>query len=139
MSNPIDTFLNKDNKPFPYTRFFIRLLDISMLGIYFMFFSIIYAVIVENTLTKLFSNYPNTIPNLIFEICIYASATMIMAYLIRKLISFIPFPLDGFYGYKHSRVSELKGGVIFAFSVFLLLTNFKNKLNILISDKLNLI
>ena len=104
-----------------------------------MFFSIIYAVIVENTLTKLFSNYPNTIHYLIFEICIYASATMIMAYLIRKLISFIPFPLDGFYGYKHSRVSELKGGVIFAFSVFLLLTNFKNKLNILISDKLNLI
>ena len=139
MSKKIDIFFNRDNKPFPYTRFFIRLLDISILGIYFMLFSIIYAVIIENTFIKLFHYYPDTIPYLFFQICLYASATMIMAYLIRKLISFIPFPLDGFYGYKHSRVSELKGGVIFAFSVFLLLTNFKNKLNILISDKLNLI
>ena len=104
-----------------------------------MFFSIVYAVIVENAFIKIFSNYPDTIPYLIFEICMYSSATMIMAYLIRKFISIIPFPLDGYFGYKHSRVSELKGGVIFAFSVFLLLTNFKKKVHILISDKLNLI
>jgi len=139
MSDSLDTFFNKDNKPFPFIRFFIRILDISLLGIYFMFFSIIYAVVFENVIIKLFSNLPNTITYLIFEISTYAAATMIMAYLIRKLVSIIPFPLDGVYGYKHSRVSELKGGVIFAFSVFLFLTNLKNKLDMLISDKLNLI
>ena len=45
--NPQKKVFFDDGKPYPYHRFFIRLLDVGLLGIYFLFFSIIFAIGIE--------------------------------------------------------------------------------------------
>jgi hypothetical protein len=54
----------------------------------------------------------------------------VLIYIIRNIVQFIPFPLEGFYGYQHSRVKELSsGGIAISFGVFYAQENIKQKLN----------
>ena len=57
---------------------------------------------------------------------------MIFSYILRHTIYAVPCAFDGVYGYDHKKVSEAKGGVIVAFSIFLLSTNFKEKIKNLV-------
>ena len=127
-----------DGKPYPYHRFFIRLLDVGLLGIYFLFFSIIFAIGIEYVLIDIFGRTPKNTFLLVVEICLYASLIMIISYIIRNIIELIPFPFDKMYNYSHNRIGELKGGVIFAFAIIVFMKNFKNKLDILIHDHLKI-
>jgi len=45
---------------------------------------------------------------LILETCFFASILWIMIFLCGKVIKQIPFPLNGWYGYKHSVQEEVK-------------------------------
>ena len=59
---------------------------------------------------------------------LHAALIMLFAYILRNLIYRIPIPFDGLWGYKHSKVSETKGGIIISFSIFVLLTDFRKKI-----------
>ena len=71
--------------------------------------------------------------SMIFEISLNVSLIMISAYFLRKIVQHIPFPLNGYYGYDHNRVSELKGGVLISFAIISYQLNLKNKVDLLIS------
>ena len=58
---------------------------------------------------------------------------MIVVYILRNIVERIPFPLDGLFGYDHSRVIEIKGGILIAFAVITFQHNFKNKVTFLIN------
>lgn len=127
-----------DGNPYPYHRFFIRLLDVGLLGIYFLFFSIVFAISIEYVLIEMFGRKPRSTFLLILEIFLYAALIMIISYVIRNIVEIIPFPFDSMYGYSHQRISELKGGVIFAFAIIIFMKNFKKKLDILIHERLKI-
>lgn len=128
-----------DGKPYPFQRFFIRLIDIGLLGIYFVILSIAFSIGIEYVFIEIFDKKPINTFLLILEILLYAVAIMIISYIIRNIVELIPFPLDKLYGYNHKRISELKGGVIFAFAIIIFMKNFKRKLDILIHDHLQIL
>lgn len=51
-----------------------------------------------------------------------------VAYIIRNLIEFIPSPFDGYYGFNHLLVKELKNAAVFTFVFFYFQSHFKTKL-----------
>ena len=51
---------------------------------------------------------PKSTLRLILETCFYACILWIMIFLCGKVIKKIPFPLNGWYGYKHSIQEEVK-------------------------------
>ena len=65
---------------------------------------------------------------IILELFANTILIMISAYILRNIVALVPFPLDGVYGYNHSIVKEVSGGVIISFAVIVLQSSFKRKL-----------
>jgi len=108
----------------------IKMLDIGILTI--LYFTLGY--IVSWLTNKIYYNFdPNTAPMkflLFLEVCGQVFVIGILVYILRNLINLIPFPLEGIYGYQHSKVRELySGGIAIAFGVFYAQENIKEKLN----------
>jgi hypothetical protein len=108
----------------------IKMLDIGILTI--LYFTLGY--IVSWLTNKIYYNFdPNTAPMkflLFLEVCGQLFVIGILVYILRNLINLIPFPLEGIYGYQHSKVRELySGGIAIAFGVFYAQENIKEKLN----------
>jgi hypothetical protein len=53
----------------------------------------------------------------------------VLIYIVRNLISSIPFPLDNYHGFSHMRVKELSSAMVFSFTFLLFSKNFKSKLD----------
>ena len=83
-----------DGKPYPFQRFFIRLIDIGLLGIYFVILSIAFSIGIEYVFIEIFGKKPINTFLLILEILLYAVAIMIISYIIRNIVELIPFPLE---------------------------------------------
>jgi hypothetical protein len=108
----------------------IKMLDIGILTVLYFTFGYIFSWLIN----KIYYNFdPNTAPIkfLVFlEVCAQIFVIGILVYIIRNLIGLIPFPLEGIYGYQHSRVRELtSGGIAITFGLFYAQENIKEKLN----------
>ena len=114
----------------------IKMLDIGLLTI--LYFSLGY--IFSWLINKIYHHFdPDDAPKkfLVFlEVCGQLFGIGIIVYILRNLIGLFPFPLDGVYGYQHSRVRELtNGGVALAFGVFYAQENINKKLNYIVNMK----
>ena len=108
----------------------IKMLDIGLLTVLYFSLGYIFSWLID----KIYHHFePNDAPIkfLVFlEVCGQLFVIGILVYILRNLIGLIPFPLDGVYGYQHTRVRELtSGGVALAFGVFYAQENIKAKLN----------
>jgi len=108
----------------------IKMLDIGLLTIVYFTLGYIFSWLID----KIYSKFdPNTAPMkfLVFlEVCGQLFVIGVLVYILRNFIEKIPFPLEGIYGYQHSRVRELySGGVALTFGVFYAQENIKAKLN----------
>ena len=108
----------------------IKMLDIGILTILYFTLGYIFSWLTN----KIYYNFdPNTAPMkflLFLEVCGQVFVIGILVYILRNLINLIPFPLEGIYGYQHSKVRELySGGIAIAFGVFYAQENIKEKLN----------
>ena len=117
----------------------IKLLDISLLGIYYFIGGVILSIMID----KLFSKYDEeiyekkTTMEIFIECCLYISLIMVCVYILRNIIELIPFPLHGYYDYDHYKVREIRGGVLISFAIVTFQPNLKAKVVKLI-DKLKL-
>jgi len=108
----------------------IKMLDIGILTILYFTLGYIFSWLIN----KIYYNFdPNKEPIkiLVFlEICCQIFFIGIITYILRNIIELIPFPLEGIYGYQHSKVRELySGGIALIFGIFYAQDNIKNKLN----------
>ena len=53
-------------------------------------------------------------PRLILEITFHVWMIGLATYLVRNLFPLIPWPLDGVYGYQHTKVAEVTSATLFA-------------------------
>jgi hypothetical protein len=65
---------------------------------------------------------------LFLEVLLQLGIIGILFYLIRNISEYIPFPLDGVYGFKHKLVKELNSSASLSFGIFYAQINMKNKL-----------
>lgn len=50
----------------------------------------------------------------LFEVILYLWFIGVVIYVVRNVVSLIPFPLEGIYGFKHTRVKELINATMFS-------------------------
>ena len=64
---------------------------------------------------------------LIGSIILHIFALGIVAYALRNIVEYIPYPLDGVVGFRHNRLKELEGGVVLGVILILFQNNLIEK------------
>ena len=110
----------------------IKLTDIGLLGVYYLFGALIFISIFNSLSKKIFDKKDKPVesistPKLLFQVCLQAALICIMGFFLRHFIRQIPYPFDGFYGYDHSRTKEVNGGVVIAFGMITAFSDFKDR------------
>jgi len=113
---------------------FIKIIDIAYISIIYFVAAYYLAGIVDTIFVKLFGkDYKKKSKNALLLESIAQIVTIgIIAYIVRNIISLIPFPLEGSYGYKHLLLKELTESSGF-FAVFFIYFqyDFQEKLTFL--------
>ncbi len=65
---------------------------------------------------------------LLSECILHVYMIAVLTYLIRNIVPLIPFPLDGIYGYSHSKVKELTSAAVFVFVFYYYQSNLRKRL-----------
>jgi hypothetical protein len=121
----------------------LKLLDLFLLTVYY-FTTGLYISAVIDWIAGPFDEQEESKKStvrLFLESILYTFALIVIFYIVRNLISRIPFPFEGLYGFKHELVKERQGDVIFVFILFLYQEYYVNKLKYLydrITKSLNL-
>ena len=108
----------------------IKFVDIFLLSTYYLIFGISIASFIDVTLGKFISQDEDkkSTVRIFAEAAVYTFALLIIFYIIRNIVERIPFPLDGLYGFQHSRVKERTGDVAFVFILFYFQSYYIKKL-----------
>ena len=109
---------------------FAKVLDIGFVTVYYFFFGILIAVGLDRILGKFKEEDYKDISTtrLAIEICIHLFLLGILAYALRNIIGFIPFPLEGLGGFHHKQLKEIDGGIIISFVLILFQSNLNDKI-----------
>ena len=62
------------------------------------------------------------------EVLLHFACIGILMYIVRNIVEWIPFPLNGVYGYDHMRLNELRNAGLFGVIFFLFQNNLREKL-----------
>ena len=115
----------------------IKMIDISLLGVYYLICGIISAIIINKIFQEIEQsrgdNKEESNSYKAFRIILRTALIMISAYLMRNIVREIPFLLDGYFGYEHLRLKEMNGGVIIAFSIIALQPEYRKDIQSLAS------
>jgi len=108
----------------------IKILDIGYITVIYIIFSIIIATIVDTWMGQFDPKaeekkefWQQTI-----EIILFMWSYGVLIYIVRNIVERIPFPLDGYEGFDHKRVKELKSAMVFTFTFILFCDYIKKKM-----------
>jgi hypothetical protein len=111
----------------------IKILDIGYIAaIYFLF-----ALVICMQIDKYMGTFDQkeedkkSLARVIANTVLYMWLIGVVIYIVRNLAELIPFPLDGVYGFKHSKVKELGNATVFVFIFMQYQLFFKNRLTYL--------
>ncbi len=117
----------------PFTPLFlaVKLLDIGLVTTYFFVFGIVIAKLFDLFYGKFNKeDYDKKSQILVFlEIVLHLFLIGVVAYALRNLVGFIPFPLEGVAGFRHERLKELEGGHVLALVMVLFQKNLLKKIS----------
>lgn len=111
----------------------LKMFDILLLTVYYFILAFYMATGMDYLLGKYDSADDDKKPTwrLMGEAIAYTFLLMVAFYVARNLIERIPFPFDGLWGFKHSRVKERGGDVVFIFLLFFYQEYYNKKLTYL--------
>ena len=125
-------------KDVPYTPLFalVKFADIGLVTIYFFFLGIAFAKVFDYVYGKFVEeDYKKTSRlRLFLEIIVHIFLIGIVAYFLRNIVEFIPFPLEGVGGFQHHRLKEIEGGHIMAIVMVLFQKSLHDKINYFMSE-----
>ena len=117
----------------PFTMSFlgVKLLDIGLVTMYYFVLAIAVARIIDTVAGKFIESDYKDVPQwaLFLEILLQLFIIGVIAYILRNIVSLIPFPLDGVAGYNHLRLKELEGGEIMPVLLILFQQNLFDKIS----------
>lgn len=111
----------------------LKMFDILLLTIYYFLLAFYMSAALDYVLGKYDSkdDKNKSTWRLLVECILFTFAIMIAFYIARNLVERIPFPLEGLWGFKHERVKERGGDVVFIFLIFFYQDFFTKKLQYL--------
>jgi hypothetical protein len=117
----------------PNAIFALKMFDILLLTAYYFIIAFFSATTIDKFLGKHEdSNDENkSTARLFIEAILHTFLLLVVYYIARNIVEFIPFPLDGLYGFQHSRVKERGGDVVFVFIIFFYQDYYVKKLQLL--------
>ena len=105
--------------------YFVKIIDIAYVSIIYFIMAYFCAGIMDSYFVRVFGNeYKEKHKyRLIGECILQVVIIAIISYLVRNLVSMVPFPLDGMFGFKHKWLKELSESGGF-FSVFFIIFQY---------------
>ena len=109
----------------------IKIVDIGYITILYIITSLICAIITDKVLGEFDEKVEAKKPvwKLTLEFILMVWLYGVLIYIVRNLISLIPFPLDNYHGFSHMKVKELSSAMVFSFTFLLFSKHFKSKLD----------
>jgi hypothetical protein len=111
----------------------IKIIDIAYVASIYLTLGAILSIFIDRKMGKFNPEEADkkSIPQLYGEVILHFSLIGILIYFVRNIVEWIPFPLNGLYGYNHLKLGELRSAGLFGVIFFLFQNNLKNKLNYL--------
>jgi hypothetical protein len=117
----------------PFTPLFlaVKLFDIGLVTMYFFIFGIVMAKLFDSFYGKFNEDDydKKSSVGIFFEIVLHLFLIGVVAYALRNLVGFIPFPLEGVAGFRHERLKELEGGHVLALVMVLFQKHLLKKIS----------
>lgn len=109
----------------------IKIIDIGFIAVIYTSLALIFAKITDRILGKFDSVKEEKKPKwqITVEMFVLIWLFGILMYISRNIVPLIPFPLDGYQGFVHSKVKELNVAIIFSFVYMLFGEHIKSKIS----------
>ena len=109
----------------------IKIIDIGFIAVIYTSLALLFAKITDRILGKFDSVKEEKKPKwqITVEMFILIWIFGILMYISRNIVPLIPFPLDGYQGFVHSKVKELNLVIIFSFVYMLFGEHIKSKIS----------
>jgi hypothetical protein len=111
----------------------IKIVDIGFISIIYFLLGLYIAIFINKVMGKYDHNInkSKTTCQLLIELSIHIWGVGVLAYLARIIVRLIPFPLDNFNNFDHSRLREIPNASPFIYILLLLLPHIRGKTRII--------
>jgi hypothetical protein len=112
---------------------FIKLLDITYIFSFYVLGAFIHGLL----LSSLFKEYnkeeydKKSSIKIFIEICLIFGCIGILVYFTKNLFEILPFPLDGYKGYSHSKLKEINTAIPLTYTILFFQRGLRKKLGVL--------
>ena len=108
----------------------IKIIDIAYVAAIYLTLGAVLSLTIDRQLGKFDQQEADekSTAQLYGEVLLHFASIGILMYIVRNIVEWIPFPLNGVYGYDHLRLNELKNAGLFGVIFFLFQNNLKDKL-----------
>ena len=107
----------------------VKTLGVAWVGVLCFVFAFVVSRLVDNYTPKLDKSKPKW--QTFLEVCFQFGIVAIIVYVSRMVIKKIPFPLDGFQGYTHAELGELRSLPLMVFIFMFFQTKTQEKMKFL--------
>jgi len=113
----------------------IKILDIGYITVIYVMLGIILARLCDKKLGKFDEKKAKEKPIFqhLIELILLLWFIGVVIYIVRNLVPLIPFPLDGYYGFKHLKVKELTSATFFTITFMYFQVYYQNKIQYIFS------
>lgn len=111
----------------------IKMIDIGFITAIYLTIGIVFAKLCDKTLGPFDEEKESAKPlwKILVELVLYLWFIGIIIYIVRNIVPLIPFPLDGMYGFEHSRVKELMNATVFSITFIYFQEYYQKKIKYL--------
>ena len=108
----------------------IKIIDIAYIATIYLTLGASLSILIDRKLGKFDSKEADEKPvsRLYGEILLHFISIGVLMYIVRNVVEWVPFPLNGVYGYDHMRLNELRNAGLFGVIFFLFQNNLREKL-----------
>jgi hypothetical protein len=108
----------------------IKIIDIAYVAAIYLTLGSVLSITIDRQLGKFDKEEADkkSTAQLYGEVLLHFASIGILMYIVRNVVEWIPFPLNGVFGYDHIRLNELRNAGLFGVIFFLFQNNLREKL-----------